>query len=130
MRLVERSASWQMAQPGSASASRTSNAVESRGAAWLTPTTLACGRADRLDNARHFGDDRPRDQLDTYRSHAVFDSSTSSDHLDVAVDWASAYELLVSFVTFAERDKHTLDELGPDWLPHVRHALPADFAVK
>src|SRR5258708_10410898 len=46
---------------------------------------------------------------------------------DIDVDWAPAYELLISFTTFADCDKHCLDELGDRWLSDVRERLPAEF---
>ena len=59
----------------------------------------------------------------------ALDRSETDGELDVRVDWTPAYELYVSFIAFTLRDKHTLDELGPDWLPNVRRALPPDFAA-
>ncbi|MBV9135236.1 MAG: winged helix-turn-helix transcriptional regulator [Chloroflexi bacterium] len=50
--------------------------------------------------------------------------------LSVAVDWAPAYELVLSvgcFVTFA---KHRLLELGEAWVTHVRERLPAGMAAR
>jgi DNA-binding transcriptional ArsR family regulator len=52
------------------------------------------------------------------------------EQLRVAVDWAPAYELLLSlgcFVTFA---KHRLLELGEPWVDDVRRRLPAGMAAR
>jgi DNA-binding transcriptional ArsR family regulator len=49
------------------------------------------------------------------------------DHLELAVDWAPAYELIVAFVTYFSQDKHCIDELGSDWLTNVKANLPEDF---
>src|SRR5438874_6497296 len=49
------------------------------------------------------------------------------DHLELAVDWSPAYELVVAFLTYFAQDKHCIDELGSDWLATVRANLPSDF---
>ncbi len=49
--------------------------------------------------------------------------------LELVVDWAPAYELLLSFVTFVECDKHCMEELGPDWLSNARRKLPAGHQI-
>jgi DNA-binding transcriptional ArsR family regulator len=52
------------------------------------------------------------------------------EQLRVAVDWAPAYELVLSlgcFVTFA---KHRLLELGESWVEDVRTRLPAGMAAR
>jgi DNA-binding transcriptional ArsR family regulator len=50
--------------------------------------------------------------------------------LEVSVDWAPAYELLLSFLVFVWRGKHVLVELGQSWVADVKHRLPSDFAQR
>jgi DNA-binding transcriptional ArsR family regulator len=45
----------------------------------------------------------------------------------LSVEWAPAYELLVSFTSFLARRMHPLLELGSGWVRSVRLSLPADF---
>src|SRR5438552_4003365 len=54
-------------------------------------------------------------------------TTMDDEHLELAVDWTPAYELLIAFITYFSLDKHCIDELGTDWLPTVRANLPADF---
>jgi DNA-binding transcriptional ArsR family regulator len=49
--------------------------------------------------------------------------------LRLAVDWAPAYELVLSLICFVTFPKHNLLELGEGWAREVRSRLPADLAV-
>jgi len=53
-----------------------------------------------------------------------------TSRLEVSVDWAPAYELLVSFLVFAWRGKHVLIDLGQGWIDDVRFRLPSDFPAR
>jgi DNA-binding transcriptional ArsR family regulator len=54
-----------------------------------------------------------------------------SQPLQVDVDWAPAFELLASFIAFTHSGhKHTLQELGTDWVAEVQQRLPADYAPR
>jgi len=46
------------------------------------------------------------------------------------VEWAPAYELLVSFTSFTGRRMHPLLELGSAWVRHIQPRLPADFETR
>jgi DNA-binding transcriptional ArsR family regulator len=84
---------------------------------------------EAVASAPRFGDDLGTHDLDNYLSMANFErgETTPDVDIDLAIDWAPAYELLVSFMTFAERDKHCIEELGNEWLTRARHQLPSDF---
>lgn len=45
----------------------------------------------------------------------------------VEVDWAPAFELLVSLKAFANTSDHKLLDLGTEWVREVRHELPGDL---
>jgi DNA-binding transcriptional ArsR family regulator len=47
--------------------------------------------------------------------------------LEVAIEWAPAYELLVSFACFISRRLHPILDLGPEWARDVRMRLPAGY---
>jgi DNA-binding transcriptional ArsR family regulator len=50
--------------------------------------------------------------------------------LSVAVDWAPAYELVLSLICFVTFPKHHLLELGEAWVSQVRQRLPDDLAPR
>jgi DNA-binding transcriptional ArsR family regulator len=50
--------------------------------------------------------------------------------LRLAVDWAPAYELVLSLICFVTFPKHNLLEVGEAWASDVRHCLPADLAAQ
>jgi len=50
--------------------------------------------------------------------------------LHLAVDWAPAYELVLSLICFVTFPKHNLLELGEGWARDVRNRLPADLAAQ
>jgi DNA-binding transcriptional ArsR family regulator len=50
--------------------------------------------------------------------------------LRVAVDWAPAYELVLSLICFVTFPKHHLLELGEAWVRDVRQRLPDDLAPR
>lgn len=64
--------------------------------------------------------------LDTHLN-TVRDDSDGTSELEVSVDWAPAYELLISFQVFLWRGKHPLLELGQTWVDDAHFRLPADF---
>lgn len=45
----------------------------------------------------------------------------------VEVDWAPAFELLISLGAFANKSEHRLLDLGPEWIRELRRMLPGDF---
>jgi DNA-binding transcriptional ArsR family regulator len=49
---------------------------------------------------------------------------------ELDVDWAPAYELLLSLGSFATPRLHALLDLGPAWVRQVRGQLPADLAAR
>jgi DNA-binding transcriptional ArsR family regulator len=51
-------------------------------------------------------------------------------NLRVAVDWAPAYELVLSLICFVTFPKHHLLDLGEAWVKDVRQRLPADLAPR
>jgi DNA-binding transcriptional ArsR family regulator len=51
-------------------------------------------------------------------------------NLSVAVDWAPAYELVLSLICFVTFPKHHLLELGESWVSEVRQRLPDDLAPR
>jgi DNA-binding transcriptional ArsR family regulator len=53
----------------------------------------------------------------------------SPARLSLAVDWAPAYELVLSLIGFACFPKHNLLELGDDWASDVRRRLPPELAA-
>ena len=61
--------------------------------------------------------------------HNVADETTEAT-LSVEVEWAPAYELLISFGAFVFFSKHALLELGQPWLAEVRASLPGDVAAR
>jgi DNA-binding transcriptional ArsR family regulator len=60
--------------------------------------------------------------------HNVVDQTESK--LGLEVEWAPAYELLISFGAFVFFSKHALLELGQPWVAQVRAALPDEFAAR
>jgi DNA-binding transcriptional ArsR family regulator len=60
--------------------------------------------------------------------HNVVDQIEST--LSLEVEWAPAYELLISFGAFVFFSKHALLELGQPWLAQVRESLPDEFAAR
>jgi DNA-binding transcriptional ArsR family regulator len=67
--------------------------------------------------------------LDINRIMSDVDSRQISQ-LEVSIDWAPAYELVVSLEVFVFRGKHVLVELGQSWADDVRSRLPADFVQR
>jgi len=67
--------------------------------------------------------------LDNHRILSQLDHD-EGEALELAVDGAPAYELVMSFLTFAERFKHCMDELGHDWPARVRQSLPPGFPAR
>jgi DNA-binding transcriptional ArsR family regulator len=59
--------------------------------------------------------------------HNVPDQSEST--LSLEVEWAPAYELLISLGAFVFFSKHALLELGQPWVAQVRAALPGEFVA-
>src|SRR5262245_12223567 len=59
---------------------------------------------------------------DTILSMSIEPQSTS-----LQIEWAPAYELVLSFIAFAERRHHKLIDLGPEWVKAARARLPAAF---
>src|SRR5687768_7639872 len=57
-------------------------------------------------------------RVDTQRSDPV-----------LSVDWAPAYELLLSLGAYVSRRMHPNLEPGPTWVRNVRQLLPADFTA-
>jgi DNA-binding transcriptional ArsR family regulator len=54
----------------------------------------------------------------------------TTTNLELTVDWAPAYELLVSFLVYVNRAKHTLVEVGQTWVDDVRFRLPSDYTQR
>lgn len=54
----------------------------------------------------------------------------AGEGLELAVDWAPAYELLMSFSSFVFSRMHALLDLGPGWVREVRERLPHDLAAQ
>jgi DNA-binding transcriptional ArsR family regulator len=52
------------------------------------------------------------------------------ERLRVAVDWAPAYEFVLSLACFVTFAKHRLLELGDGWVDQVRQRLPAGMAAR
>jgi DNA-binding transcriptional ArsR family regulator len=50
--------------------------------------------------------------------------------IDLAVDWAPAYELLMSFHAFVSFRLHSLLDLGQAWVRDTRERLPAELAAR
>jgi DNA-binding transcriptional ArsR family regulator len=57
-------------------------------------------------------------RVDTHRSEP-----------ELSVDWAPAYDLLLSLIAFSTLRKHPNLELGQAWLRRVRQLLPPDFVA-
>ena len=55
------------------------------------------------------------------------DRDRTQPDIALAVDWAPAFELVVSLVSFAERKLHPNLDLGPAWVHDLRQRLPAAF---
>ena len=49
---------------------------------------------------------------------------------ELLVDWAPAYELLISLWTFVSFRLHALLELGPTWVRDVQSRLPSELAAR
>ena len=69
--------------------------------------------------------------FDTYQNRATDDvGQTEPAPLHVAVEWAPAYELLLSVQAFVHVKRHTLFELGPLWVRSIHEQLPAESAAQ
>jgi DNA-binding transcriptional ArsR family regulator len=55
---------------------------------------------------------------------------TLDETVQVAVDWAPAYELVLSLICLVSFPKHNLLEIGEGWARDVRRTLPADLAAR
>jgi DNA-binding transcriptional ArsR family regulator len=49
--------------------------------------------------------------------------------VQLVVDWAPAYELVLSWLCFTHQKLHPRLDLGPAWLKDVRRRLPPDFTI-
>ena len=54
----------------------------------------------------------------------------SDSEPELVVDWAPAYELLISLSSFVSFRLHALLELGPTWVRDVQSRLPPDLAAR
>jgi DNA-binding transcriptional ArsR family regulator len=68
--------------------------------------------------------------LDSHRSTAEIDGHRTEDVLRVAVEWAPAYELLLSIDAYVHLKRHVLFELGPLWVRSIHEQLPAEAAAQ
>ncbi len=55
------------------------------------------------------------------------DPQRNDSTVDLASEWSTAYEFLVSFGCFAFASLHPILEIGQSWVRQVRHALPAAY---
>jgi DNA-binding transcriptional ArsR family regulator len=53
-----------------------------------------------------------------------------ADYFELLVDWAPAYELLMSLASFVTFRLHALLELGPSWARDVKQHMPPDLAAR
>jgi DNA-binding transcriptional ArsR family regulator len=68
--------------------------------------------------------------LDSHRSSAAVDESGSEHVLHLLVEWAPAYELLLSIQAYVHLKPHVLFELGPLWMRSIQEQLPAEAAAQ
>ena len=62
--------------------------------------------------------------------HAHIETYESEALPELAVDWAPAYELLISLSCFVSFRLHALLDLGQAWVRDVRQRLPPDLAAR
>src|SRR5712692_8606142 len=91
---------------------------------------MPCLPPRRLDTRRRFCDALNGMSLDSHLSYAQEEERRSGSRPVLAVDWAPAYELLISFGCFVSARMHPLIDLGPAWVRDVRQALPAESAAQ
>jgi DNA-binding transcriptional ArsR family regulator len=58
--------------------------------------------------------------FDRHESYTEIDGRRSPSDLRLTVEWAPAYELVVSLTAFIEAKRHKSLDLGPTWLSRVR----------
>ena len=85
----------------------------------------AASPVEALDLTPAFGYDDTNVAFDNYR--IMFELANPQTSLNLDIDWAPAYELILSLGAYVDKKSHKDTELGPAWVRRTRQKLPAAF---